>query len=63
LGEQEVKLVLDKIDEYGVLPLEVGQKVKILALHPRVGTLHTGTILTSNIVSAHIQFDSEDLGV
>lgn len=63
MSEQEVKIVLDKIDEYGVSPLEVGQKVKILALHPRAGTLHTGTILTSNIVSAHIQFDREDLGV
>lgn len=63
LNEAEVRTVLQKIDEYGITPLEVGQKVKILALHPRVNTLHTGSILTSNIVSAHIQFDREDLGV
>lgn len=55
--------MLQKIDEFNLTPLEVGAKIKILALHPKVNTLHTGTILTSNIVSAHIQFDREDLGV
>ena len=63
LTEIECKIVLQKIDEFNLSPLEVGTKTKILALHPRVNTLHTGTILTSNIVSAHIQFDREDLGV
>lgn len=63
LSEAECKLVIQKIDEYNLTPLEVGQKIKILALHPKLNTLHTGTILTSNISSAHIQFDREDLGV
>jgi len=63
LSEEEVKIVLKKVKEFNISPLEVGHKFKVLALHPKVGTLHTGTILTSNIVSAHIQFDREDLGV
>ena len=62
-NEREVKIVVDKIKEYNITPLEVGQKFKVLALHPKAGTLHTGTILTSNTTSAHVQFDREDLGV
>jgi hypothetical protein len=62
LSEHEVKIVLEKIYEFRVGPLEVGQPVKILALHPKVGGLHTGSVLTSNIDSAHVQFDREDFG-
>lgn len=62
VNEHEVNTVLEKIYEFGVGPLEVGQPVKILALHPKVGGLHTGSVLTSNMDSAHIQFDREDLG-
>ncbi|CAI2361399.1 unnamed protein product [Moneuplotes crassus] len=63
INEEEVRIVLNQIKKFNTTPLEVGQRFKVLALHPRTGTLNTGTILTSNIVSAHIQFDREDLGV
>lgn len=63
LKDSEVKSVLAQIKKWKATPLEVGQKYKVLAVHPKTGNLSTGTILTSSIVSAHIQFDREDLGV
>mmetsp|Transcript_697 Transcript_697/g.583 ORF Transcript_697/g.583 Transcript_697/m.583 type:complete len:91 (+) Transcript_697:891-1163(+) len=62
-NEVEIKMVLDKIKEFNIAPLEVGQNHKVLAFHPRDGALHTGIILTSNSTSATVQFDREDLGV
>ena len=58
ITEQECKIVLDKIDEYGIIPFEVGQRV--LA---KINSLHTGTILASEVTSAYVQFDRADLSV
>lgn len=58
ITEEECRIILHKIDEYNVVPFEVGQRV--LA---RVNDLHTGTILASEGTSAYVQFDRPDLRV
>ena len=53
--------VLNVIRTHQIAPLQVGQRV--LAVHPQTKELKTGTILTSDVVQFHIQFDRTELGV
>lgn len=42
-------------------PLSVGQRV--IAIHPKTGDIHDGSILTVDHSRCHVQFDNHELGV
>ena len=55
ISKEECENVLTVIDELGIAPLKVKQRV--LASTSKSSMLHTGSILTSGVDSFHVLFD------